>query len=122
MPVRLIITALFCFGASVAYVTAQTPGTDELNRAYHALASKDYDDAIDLFRKGLAQQPENAGAHKDLAYTLLKTGENADARDEFAAAANLNPQDDGASLEFAFLAYETKQPIQIGRASCRERV
>lgn len=121
MPVRPIITALFCLGASVTYLTAQTPGTDELNRAYRALATKDYDAAIDLFRKGLAQQPANASAHKDLAYTLLKTGENADARDEFAAAANLNPQDDSASLEFAFLAYETKQPIQARRTFDRLR-
>jgi tetratricopeptide (TPR) repeat protein len=69
----------------------------------------------------LALQPANTGAHKDLAYTLLKTGENEDARDEFAAAAKLNPQDDIASLEYAFLAYETKQPIEARRTFDRLR-
>ncbi len=35
--------------------------------------------------------PANAAAHKDLAYTLLKTGDNADARDEFLAAVEPEP-------------------------------
>ena len=112
---------MFCALASILCVFAQTPGTEELNRAYQALGHKDYDAAIDLFHKGLAQQAANAGAHKDLAYTLLKTGENADARDEFAAAAKLNPQDETASLEYAFLAYETKQPIEARRTFDRLR-
>ncbi len=97
------------------------PGTDDLTRAYQALAKKDYDTAITLFRRGLAQQPANAGAHKDLAYTLLKAGENANARDEFAVAAKLNPGDDTAALEYAFLAYETQQPIEARRTFDRLR-
>jgi tetratricopeptide (TPR) repeat protein len=64
---------------------------------------------------GLALQPGNAKAHKDLAYTLLKTGDNPKARDQFKQALDLDPKDETAALEFAFLAYETKQPIAARR-------
>ena len=114
---KLILIGALC--ASCAW--AQTAGSDELTRGYQALANKDYDTAIGLFRKALEQQPQNAAVHKDLAYTLLKTGENAEARDEFSAAAKLNPHDEAASLEYAFLAYETKQPIQARRTFDRLR-
>ncbi len=86
-----------------------------MNLGYKALAQKNYDQAIEAFRKGLAKQPENAKVHKDLAYTLLKTGENTEARDEFAQALKLNPTDETAALEFAFLAYETKEAIEARR-------
>jgi len=104
-----------------ALLHAQDPGDAELNQAYQALAQKDYDSAIDLFRKTLAQQPGNASVHKDLAYTLLKAGENADVRDEFEAALRLKPEDETAALEFAFLAYETKKPIEARRTFDRLR-
>jgi tetratricopeptide (TPR) repeat protein len=94
---------------------AQAPGDAELNAAYQALNAKDYDRAIALFSKGLQRQPQNAKVHKDLAYTLLKTGENAEARDEFERALQLDPKDETAALEFAFLAYETKKPIEARR-------
>ena len=96
-------------------VFSQTPGDPELNQGYKALAQKDYDQAVELFRQGLAKQPGNAKVHKDLAYTLLKTGENAQARDEFAQALKLNPADETAALEFAFLAYETKEAVEARR-------
>ncbi len=114
---KVILGGFLC----AALLAAQTPGADELNRAYQALGEKDYDRAIVLFRKGLALQPQNAAAHKDLAYTLLKAGENAGARDEFAAAARLNPRDDTAALEYAFLAYETKEPVEARRTFDRLR-
>ncbi|MGH9621222.1 MAG: tetratricopeptide repeat protein, partial [Bryobacteraceae bacterium] len=68
---------------TAAEAPAPKPGEAELNRAYRALAQKDYDSAIAWFRKGLAKQPKNAAAHKDLAYTLLKAGDDVDARDQF---------------------------------------
>jgi len=97
------------------------PGQTELNSAYKAVADKDYDSAIDLFRQGLAKEPANAAAHKDLAYTLLRAGENAAARDEFETALKLNPHDETAALEFAFLAFETKKPIEARRTFDRLR-
>lgn len=102
-------------------VQGQTPGEAELNRAYQALTQKDYDTAISAFREGLAKQANNASAHKDLAYTLLKAGDNAEARDEFQAALTLNPKDEAAALEFAFLAFETKKPIEARRMFDRLR-
>lgn len=109
------------FLALAALAAAQTPGDPELNHAYQALAQKDYDSAIDLFQKGLALQPNNAGAHKDFAYTLLKAGDNTAARDEFEAALRLNQADETAALEFAFLAFETKKPIEARRIFYRLR-
>jgi tetratricopeptide (TPR) repeat protein len=94
---------------------AQQAGDAELNQAYRAIANKDYDTAIEDFRAGLAKQQNNAGAHKDLAYTLLKAGENAEARDEFERALQVNPKDETAALEYAFLAFETKKPIEARR-------
>lgn len=99
------------FTLTAAQAPAPKPGEAELNHAYKALAQKDYDSAIAWFRKGLAKQPKNAAAHKDLAYTLLKAGDDVDARDQFAAAMRIDPHDDTAALEYAFLAFEAK-PIR----------
>jgi tetratricopeptide (TPR) repeat protein len=109
-------TATIIFFTTAALVLGQAPpGQADLTQAYDALQRKDYDLAIEFFRKGIALQPANAGLHKDFAYTFLKAGENAAARDEFSAALKLNPQDETAALEFAFLAFETKQPIEARR-------
>ncbi|MGH9638894.1 MAG: tetratricopeptide repeat protein [Bryobacteraceae bacterium] len=99
------------FTLTAAQAPGPKPGEAELNHAYQALAQKDYDSAIAWFRKGLAKQPKNAAAHKDLAYTLLKAGDDVDARDQFAAAMRIDPHDDTAALEYAFLAFEAK-PIR----------
>src|SRR3954468_6364354 len=107
--------------AGVVYGLRQTPSDADLTQAYQLLAKKDYDSAIELFRKALVKQPGNAGVHKDLAYTLLKTGENADARDEFESALKLNPNDKSAALEYAFLCYETKKQIEARRMFDRLR-
>ncbi len=108
-------SAILLQTAATLLLCQSPPGQADLTKAYDALKNRDYDLAIDLFRKGIALQPANPGLHKDLAYTLLKTGDNPAARDEFAAAQKLNPQDESAALEFAFLAFETKQPIQARR-------
>src|SRR5438132_13199375 len=114
MHFRSFLLTILGLAAAVHASSAQAPpnpqpGKADLNSAYQALADKDYDSAITLFRKGLAQQPANANAHKDLAYTLLRAGENAAARDQFESALRLNPHDETAALEFAFLAFETKK-------------
>jgi tetratricopeptide (TPR) repeat protein len=92
-----------------------------LQAGYRALAQKDYDTATVLFRKGLAEDPGNAAVHKDRAYTLLKTGDSAEARDEFEAALHVNEHDETAALEYAFLAYETDKPIEARRMFDRLR-
>jgi tetratricopeptide (TPR) repeat protein len=107
--------------ASGREVRAISESPDALTKAYSALSAKSYDDAINLFRQALSIDNANAAAHKDLAYTLLKTGESAVARDEFARALQLQPDDETAALEYAFLAYETKQPIAARREFNRLR-
>ncbi|HEX4748795.1 MAG TPA: tetratricopeptide repeat protein [Bryobacteraceae bacterium] len=117
MKTRLSISGVVLAGL----LLAQRPGDSDLTNAYDSLKKKDYDAAIVMFREALNLQPQNAAVHKDLAYTLVKAGENEDARDEFAAAVKLNEADETAALEYAFLAYETKQPIQARRTFDRLR-
>jgi tetratricopeptide (TPR) repeat protein len=109
-----------------ALLGAQPPagsasGQADWNQAYAALGKQDYDTAIALFRAGLVKESGAAAVHKDLAYTLLKAGENTDARDEFEQALKLNPRDETAALEFAFLAFETQKPIEARRTFDRLR-
>lgn len=115
--VRFCALALVC----VSLASAQSDGTPDLTLAYKLLAQKSYDDAIAAFERGLEVQPRNAGAHKDLAYTFLKTGESAKARDEFKTAIDIDPHDEPAALEYAFLCYETKKPIEARRTFDRLR-
>ncbi|MBI2688244.1 MAG: tetratricopeptide repeat protein [Acidobacteria bacterium] len=92
-----------------------------LDRAYAALRDKDYDQAIRLFQQGLAADPAKLGPRKDLAYVLLKTGDTEAARDQFAEVMRRDPADRHVALEYAFLAYETRQPIQARRTFDRLR-
>jgi Tfp pilus assembly protein PilF len=80
-----------------------------LQEAYDALAAKDYDGAIQGFEHALAVEPGRAAIHADLAYTLLKIGENRGAREQFAAALRIDPADDHLALEYAFLCFEAGQ-------------
>jgi tetratricopeptide (TPR) repeat protein len=118
MWTRFASICVLLAGLSSGY--AQTADA-ELTQAYKLLAQKDYDSAIVLFRKALATQPANASVHKDLAYTFLKAGENADARDEFESALKLNPNDETAGLEYAFLCFETQKKIEARRTFDRLR-
>jgi tetratricopeptide (TPR) repeat protein len=105
----------------VAVAATQLGAQAVLDRAYTALKEKDYDQAIRLFQQGLAAEPGRIPARKDLAYTLLKVGETEAARDQFAEAMRRDPADQHVALEFAFLAYETKQPIPARRVFDRLR-
>ncbi len=118
---RRIVSVFWSTLLGTAGLFAQPANDADLQQAYKLLAQKNYDSAIDAFRKGLAGDSKNAGAYKDLAYTLLKTGESADARDQFEHALAINPQDDTAALEYAFLAFETKKPIEARRMFVRLR-
>ncbi|MGA3188754.1 MAG: tetratricopeptide repeat protein [Bryobacteraceae bacterium] len=94
-----------------AVLAAQTPDPaySPLEKAYAALRAKDYDRAIAAFQAAVKIAPDRPAMRKDLAYTLLKIGENEAARDQFAEAMRLDPRDDHVALEYAFLCYETKQ-------------
>lgn len=116
----LVRGLIFIFATTIA--AGQTnPADVELNKAYEALRSKDYDNAIAEFRAGIALAPDRAAPHKDLAYTLLKTGDTAEARDQFGEAMRLDPSDDHVALEYAFLCYETKQQVTARRIFARIR-
>jgi Tfp pilus assembly protein PilF len=94
-----------------AALAAQTPDPayPSLEKAYSALRAKDYDRAVASFNDAVKIAPDRPALRKDLAYTLLKIGENEAARDQFAEALRLDPRDDHVALEYAFLCYETKQ-------------
>ncbi len=88
---------------------AADPAYSTFDQAYAALRSRDYDAAVALFRSGLVVSPGRNDIRKDLAYTLLKAGDPAPARDHFAEVARRVPSDFNAALEYAFLAFETGQ-------------
>jgi Flp pilus assembly protein TadD len=121
--VHRILLALFLFLDIAAIAVGQTtdPAYADLDGAYKALRAKQYDAAIEGFKRSLARTPDRPSIHKDLAYTLLKVGENEAARDEFAAAVRLDPGDDAVAMEYAFLCYETKQEITARRIFDRLR-
>jgi Tfp pilus assembly protein PilF len=95
--------------AAIAAAQTPDPAYAPLERAYDALRAKDYDRAIASFREAIKIAPDRPALRKDLAYTLLKIGENEAARDQFAEAMRLDPRDDHVALEYAFLCYETRQ-------------
>ena len=112
--------AVLVFGQTSAVPTAG-PGYAELDQAYKALTAKNYDAAIDEFQKAIKIVPDRPAIRKDLAYTYLKIGNNQAARDQFAEAMRLDPKDEHLALEYAFLCYETKQPILARRVFDRYR-
>ncbi len=101
-----------CACSISALIGADSKGYADFSAGYKSLAARDYDAAIESFRLGLEKDPAAASIHKDLGYTLLKTGQDGAARDEFGAALKLNQSDQQAALEFAFLAYETGEPAE----------
>jgi Tfp pilus assembly protein PilF len=105
----------------LAFAQTPDPAYAPLARAYEALRARDYDSAISNFLKGIAAAPERASIRKDLAYAYLDVGENELARDQFAEAMALDPNDDHVAMEYAFLCYETKQQVQARRIFDRIR-
>jgi len=103
---------------SAALCLAQTA---DLDKAYEALRAKDYDRAIAAFQQAVAASPERANIRKDLGYTLLKAGKSVPAREQFAEALRLDPADEHLALEYAYLCYETKEPVIARRVFDRLR-
>src|SRR5438874_5352905 len=100
-------------------VWAQAP--DPANQAYDFLKEKQYDSAIEFFRKSIDAGPARAAIRKDLAYTYLKVGETEEAREQFAEAMRLDPSDFHVALEYAFLCHETKMQAVARRVFDRIR-
>jgi Tfp pilus assembly protein PilF len=107
--------------AALAAAQTPDPAYAPLEKAYASLKVKDYDRAIASFEEAIKIAPDRPAMRKDLAYTLLKIGENEAARDQFAAAMRLDPRDDHVALEYAFLCYETKQQAEARRIFDRIR-
>ncbi|MCW5982994.1 MAG: tetratricopeptide repeat protein [Bryobacteraceae bacterium] len=96
------ILALVCMS-----LAAQDPAYPHLEKAYASLQAKDYEAAIESFRRAVETAPDRASIRKDLAYALLKVGDNKAARDEFGEARRIDPDDHHVGLEYAFLCFET---------------
>ena len=130
MPIAVLRICLFLCTLGLALGQSKDPAADpiysdlvysELDQAYTALRAKNYDAAIAGFQRAIAVLPDRPSVRKDLAYTYLKIGNNEAARDQFAEAMRLDPGDEHLALEYAFLCYETKQPILARRAFDRYR-
>src|SRR5579872_2607881 len=106
---------------AVAAGQSTDPAYKYLQQAYDALRQKNYDQAIAGFQQAIARAPDRSSIRKDLAYTLLKIGENEAARDQFAEAMRLDPADEHVALEYAFLCYETKEQAVARRIFDRIR-
>ena len=107
--------------AAAACAQAPDPAYESLEKAYAAVRTRSYDEAIASFRKAIELAPQRAAIRKDLGYTYIKIGENEQARDQFRAAMELDPADNQVAMEFAFLAYETKQQADARRVFDRIR-
>ncbi len=105
--------------AQVPAQPAGDPAYAPLTQAFDALRSHDYDAAIVLFRRASALSPERADIRKNLAYTLLKTGDNDGAREQFGEAMRADPSDFHVTLEYAFLCFEAKDDAPARKAEAR---
>jgi Tfp pilus assembly protein PilF len=113
--------ALLLAACSLALAQPPDAAYEPLAQAYNALSAKDYQTAIDGFRKAILVAPERASIRKDLAYVYLKIGENALARAEFREAMRLAPGDAPVAMEYAFLCYEGKEKAEARRIFDRLR-
>jgi tetratricopeptide (TPR) repeat protein len=111
---------LLCLIAAAVFAQdAKDPAYESLAKAFDALRLRDYDTAIPLFEKAAALAPTRADIHKNLAYTLLKTGDSETAREHFGAAMRLDPADLHLALEYAFLCYEARDNASARKAEAR---
>jgi tetratricopeptide (TPR) repeat protein len=113
--------SLLLLVSTLAHAQPPDPAYLPLSKAYEHLQSKQYDEAIEFFLKGIEAAPARPSIHKDLAYTYLKVGETEAARDQFAAAMALDPADFHVALEYAFLCHDTKLHAEARRVFDRIR-
>jgi Tfp pilus assembly protein PilF len=119
--------ALFFLLSAFAHAQSAVPATDvatdaayaPLTHAFDALRVHDYDAAILSFREAVARAPQRPDIRKNLAYTLLKTGETEDARHQFGEAMRMDAADFHVALEYAFLCFEAKDDAPARKAEAR---
>ena len=90
-----------------------------LTKAFEALRIKDYDTAITFFQQAVQLSPSRTDIRKNLAYTLLKTGDSESARGQFGEAVRLDPADLHVALEYAFLCFEARDEAPARKAEAR---
>jgi Tfp pilus assembly protein PilF len=112
----LVLAAVACAQTDPG---SKDPAYQSLSTAFEALRAKDYDAAIAGFQKAAALSPARADIRKNLAYTLLKTGETEAAREQFGEAMRLEPADHHVALEYAFLCYEARDNAPARKAEAR---
>jgi tetratricopeptide (TPR) repeat protein len=105
--------------AAAALGQEPDPAYGTLTKAFDALRARDYDTATGFFEKAAALAPERADIRKNLAYTLLKTGDSDAARERFGQAMRLDPSDLHLALEYAFLCYEATDNAPARKAEAR---
>ena len=103
----------------VAFAQTTDPAYEALVKAFDSLRAHDYDNAIASFQKAAALSPKRTDIRKNLAYTLLKTGDSDAAREQFGEAMRLDSADLHVALEYAFLCYEAREDAPARKAEAR---
>ena len=106
------LTLGLAVGAAAWSATAQAAGSTSSSKsssgdraakryakAVKEIKKGDFDDAIDLLRKVVKKQPDNADAHNLLGFSYRKLGKFDPARKHYARALKLDPAHKGA-LEY----------------------
>jgi Tfp pilus assembly protein PilF len=120
MPKKLATLCLMAAATvSPPSFAQEDPAYAPLAKAFDALRARDYDQAIAFFATASALAPSRPDIHKNLAYTLLKTGESEAARDQFGEAMRLDSSDLHVALEYAFLCFESRDDAPARKAEAR---
>ncbi|HWF06900.1 MAG TPA: tetratricopeptide repeat protein [Bryobacteraceae bacterium] len=117
--IRLAALCLITAAALAQDANTLDPAYATLTKAFDALRARDYDAAISFFEKAASLAPNRADIRKNLAYTLLKTGDSEAARERFGEAMRLDPADLHLALEYAFLCYEATDNAPARKAEAR---
>ncbi len=72
-----------------------------------------------MFTRAAALAPARSDIRKNLAYTLLKTGDSEAARQQFGEAVRIDPADTHVALEYAFLCFEARDEAPARKAEAR---
>lgn len=93
-----------------AQAPAQDPLHPILSQAYEDLRRKEYDRAVEKFRRVLEMDPTRIMLYRELGYALVKMGETEKAIEAFEAYGRSKPDDFHNILELGYLYYQTKNP------------